>query len=164
MARPRKPASLKQGNSESKTELKHRAAIEERLMGDSDKLYIVPEYLNEDAKVYYKFMVEELEVSSILSNLDIPLLEQMADCLSRLRECDSILNQEGMQLRVTTTSGDSVPKPHPIIDTKHKYLNQFRALCTQLGMSPAARANLAGLRIEKQKEQDDPLLKILRGD
>lgn len=162
--RPRKPASLKQGNSETKAELKERAKMEERLMGDTDKLYHVPDYLNSDAQLYYEFMVKELEVSEILSNLDIPLLEQTADCLSRLKECDIMLNKEGMVQKVTSTVGEEVIKTHPIVDVKHKYLNQFRALCTQLGLSPAARAGLAGLKIEQQTEDNDPLLKILRGE
>ncbi|MDR4281764.1 P27 family phage terminase small subunit, partial [Bacillus subtilis KCTC 1028 = ATCC 6051a] len=48
------------------------------------------------------------------------------------------------------------------VATKQKYLNQFRALSTQLGLSPASRAQLAGLKIEQKNEEEDPLLKLLK--
>ena len=69
MARPRKPASLKQGKSETKEHLEARAKIEQKLKGSSDLIYNVPEQLDELAIEYYKFLIEELEDSNILSNL-----------------------------------------------------------------------------------------------
>ena len=46
MARPRKPATLKQGKSESKAQLEIRAEAERRLMGNDDLLQDVPDYLD----------------------------------------------------------------------------------------------------------------------
>lgn len=162
-ARPRKPASLKKGKSETKTELKKRAEAEEQLMGSTDKLHKTPEHLSEMSRIYYRFLVEELEVSDILSNLDIPLLEQTADCLCRLRECDERINREGMIISYVNGVGEEILKTHPIVDVKHKYLSQFRALCTQLGLSPASRASLAGMKVEQKEKNADPLLQILKG-
>jgi P27 family predicted phage terminase small subunit len=163
MPRPRKPASLKKGKSETKTELQAREEIEKRLMGNNDKIKEVPDYLDPLAQVYYKFLVEELEISDILSNLDIPLLEQTADCLSKIRQCDEILNEEGLVIYQTDRYGNLQIKEHPAVNTKQKYLNQFRILANQLGLSPASRAQLAGLKLEQQEQKEDPLLKILNG-
>ncbi|PHE70491.1 phage terminase small subunit P27 family [Bacillus wiedmannii] len=163
MARPRKPASLKQGNSESQAQLEIRAEAEKRLMGNDNLLQDVPDYLDELAQAYYKFLVHELEISDILSNLDIPLLEQTADCLSKMRQADDIINEEGIIIKQTDRYGNEMIKEHPAVGTKQKYLNQFRALSTQLGLSPASRAQLAGMKIEKKEEDEDPLLKVLRG-
>ncbi|MEK5205248.1 phage terminase small subunit P27 family [Bacillus sp. FSL R10-2789] len=163
MARPRKPASLKQGKSETQAQLEIRAEAEKRLMGNDNLLQEVPDYLDELAQAYYKFLVHELEISDILSNLDIPLLEQTADCLSKMRQADDIINEEGIIIKQIDRYGNEMIKEHPAVGTKQKYLNQFRALSTQLGLSPASRAQLAGMKIEKKEEDEDPLLKVLRG-
>lgn len=162
MARARKPASLKQGKSESKAQLEIRAEAEERLRGNTDLFKDVPEHLDELAQEYYHFIVTELEISDILSNLDIPLLEQTADCLSKMRQADEIINEEGIIIKQLDRYGNEIIKEHPAVGTKQKYLNQFRALSNQLGLSPASRAQLAGMKIEKKEEEEDPLLQILR--
>jgi P27 family predicted phage terminase small subunit len=162
MARPRKPASLKKGKSETKAQLEIRAEAEKRLMGKDDLLHDVPDYLDPLAKAYYKFLTTELEISDILSNLDIPLLEQTSDCLSKMRQCDDILNEEGLILEAMDRYGSLQIKEHPAVGTKQKYLNQFRALSTQLGLSPASRAQLAGMKVEQKEEDNDPLLQILK--
>ena len=163
MARPRKPASLKQGHSETKAQLEIRAEAEERLKGNTNLFREIPEHLDELAKEYYYFIVTELEISDILSNLDIPLLEQTADCLSKMRQADEIINAEGIIIRQQDRYGSELIKEHPAVGTKQKYLNQFRALSTQLGLSPASRAQLAGMKVDEQEENEDPLLQILRG-
>lgn len=162
MARARKPASLKQGNSESKAQLELRAQEEEKLKGNTDQFRDVPEHLDDLAKEYYLFLVSELEISDILSNLDIPLLEQTSDCLSKMRQADDIINSEGIMIRATDRYGTEIVKEHPAVATKQKYLNQFRAMSQQLGLSPSSRAQLAGMKIEKKEEEEDPLLKILK--
>ena len=68
MARPRKPASLKKGKSETKAQLEARAEQEQKLKGNTNLFENIPEHLDELAKQYYKFLVTELEISNILSN------------------------------------------------------------------------------------------------
>lgn len=163
IARPRKPASLKQGKSESQEQLKIRAEEESKLMGNVDLINFVPDYLDDLAQSYYKFLISELEISNILSNLDIPLLEQTADSLSKMRQCDDIINVEGLIISIPDRYGNDMIKEHPAVSTKQKYLNQFRALSTQLGLSPSSRAQLAGMRIEDKEVQEDPVLQALQG-
>jgi P27 family predicted phage terminase small subunit len=163
MARQRKPASLKQGKSESKAQLEIRAEAERRLMGNDDLLHDVPDYLDPLAQAYYLFLITELEISDILSNLDIPLLEQTADCLSKMRQADDIINEEGILVTQIDRYGTSVTKEHPAVATKQKYLNQFRAMSQQLGLSPSSRAQLAGMKVEQKEEEADPILQLLRG-
>lgn len=115
MVRPRKPASLKQGKSESKAQLEIRAEAEERLKGNTDLFKDVPEHLDELAQEYYYFIVTELEISDILSNLDIPLLEQTADCLSKMRQADEIINEEGIIIKQQDRYGNELIKEHPAV-------------------------------------------------
>ena len=164
MARPRKPASLHTGNKYNSAQKAELAEAEKRMQGNTDLLKNIPEHLDILAQVYYAFIIKELEISNILSNLDIPLLEQTADSLSKMRTCDNIINEEGLLIRTVDRYGNDLIKEHPIVGTKNKYLNQFRALSTQLGLSPSSRALLTNLHIEKQEIDDDPLLKILRGE
>ncbi|RFP78059.1 phage terminase small subunit P27 family, partial [Bacillus subtilis KCTC 1028 = ATCC 6051a] len=81
---------------------------------------------------------------------------------SKMRQADEIINKEGLILNTIDRYGNALIKEHPAVATKQKYLNQFRALSTQLGLSPASRAQLAGLKIEQKNEEEDPLLKLLK--
>ena len=164
MAAPRKPASLRTGNNQNKEQLDILAEAEKKLQGNTDLLKETPEHLDPLAKVYYRFIIKELEISNILSNLDIPLLEQTSDSLSKMRQCDEILNESGLLLKTVDRYGNEILKEHPIVNTKQKYLNQFKSLSNQLGLSPSSRSLLTDLTIEKQEEDSDPLLAILRGE
>lgn len=97
MARQRKPSSLKKGNSENKRQLAEREAIERQLMGNSDDVKSIPEYLSEEEKVYYRWLTEEIEICGIITNLDKPLLEQTANCLWVMHQCDSHIREKLLQ-------------------------------------------------------------------
>jgi P27 family predicted phage terminase small subunit len=163
MAKPRKPAALKQGKSETKAELKVREEQEQRLMGSADMIKNVPDYLDPLAKAYYKFLVTELEISGLLTNLDIKLIEQTSDSMSKLRQCDDIINREGIIIRQVDRYGNEIMKEHPAVKSKMSYLNAFKTLSSQLGMSPTSRAQLAGMQIQAKEEEQDPLLQLLKG-
>lgn len=163
MARARKPASLKAGKSETKKQLAVREEIERQLLGNTDKVKQIPEHLDELGKIYYQYLVDELEISGILSNLDIPILEQTAHCLSKIRECDENLDKDGLVVTKIDRYGHENQVKNPYVDIKMAYLNQFRALANQLGLSPSSRASLAGKQMEKKIEEEDPVLKILKG-
>lgn len=162
MARPRKPAAVKAGKSETKAHLEERQEIEKEIKGNSDKIYNIPEQLDDLGKEYYMFLIEELEASNILSNLDIPVLTQTADSLSKMEQADDIIKREGIIYSTYDRFDNEIPKEHPAVGIKQKYLNQFRALSTQLGLSPSARASLSEMKIQAKKEDEDPVLKILK--
>lgn len=162
MARPRKPAAVKAGKSETKEHLKQREAIEDEMKGNTEKIYNVPIQLDELGQEYYKFLIDELEASNILSNLDIPLLTQTSDALSKMEQADDIINEKGMIYITYDKFDNEIPKEHPAVGIKQKYLNQFRALSTQLGLSPSARASMSEMKIQAKKEDEDPVLQILK--
>lgn len=162
MARPRKPASLKQGKSETKQHLEAREEVEQSLKGRSDLVFSVPNQLDELGEAYYRFLVEELRDANILSNLDIPILTQTADALSKMETADEIIKREGLIWEKEDKYGNIEPKEHPAVGIKQKYLNQFRALSTQLGLSPSSRASLAEMNMQKEEDEEDPVLKVIR--
>lgn len=164
MARPRKPASLKQGKSESKEHLDERADFEEEIRGDADKLRNIPSSLDDLGAKYYVFIIDELEISGVLANLDIPIITQAADSLSKMDQLDEILKVSPMIYDTYDKMGNLIPKEHPAIGAKMKYMTQFRALATQLGLSPSSRAQLAEMNMNKKSDEEDPLLKALGED
>ena len=164
MSRARKPASLKKGKSETKEQLQRREEIERQLMGNSDDVKSIPEYLSDEEKIYYTWLVNEIEISGILTNLDKPLIEQTANCLHVMRQCDDHIRTNGILVPKIDRFGNMAEKENPCIKVKLNYQTKYAALCNQLGLSPAARSALAGKQMEAKQTEEDPLLKVLRGE
>lgn len=162
MVRPRKPAQVKAGKSETKEHLNERSKVEEQMAGNNDRIKDVPETLDSLGKEYYKILIGDLSEAAFLSNLDIPLLTQTADCLSKMQQADEIIDEDGIMYVTYDKMGNKIPKEHPMVGTKQKYLNQYRALCTQLGLSPSARASLSEMKVQAAKNEEDPVLQILK--
>ena len=164
MGRTRKPASLKAGKSETKEQLKRREALEKQLMGDTSNVQNIPEELTEEQAVYYKWLIREIEICGLITNLDIPLLVQTATTIDAIRICDDVLRRDGLFVEVYDKYGNLEVKEHAANKTKQSYMGKYGQLCNQLGLSPSARASLAGKKIEAKEEQEDPVLKALRGE
>jgi P27 family predicted phage terminase small subunit len=94
--------------------------------------------------------------------LDVPILEQTADCLSKLKRAQEILNEEDIMIVTQDRYGNPKKQEHPMVHAKNVYLSQFRALCTQLGLSPASRAQLAGAKMQKKEEDEDPVMQLVK--
>ena len=156
MSRQRMPANLKQGKSETKAELEQRAAIEETLKGNTDKFRTPPDKITRLAQAYYEFLVNELEEAKILADLDIPLLTNISDVLAKIDMCKETIQAEGMFVTV-----NGIPKEHPAVNTKLKFLKEFRAMAGSLGLSPSARAAMAGDKMQAEEAANTELMKIL---
>ena len=163
MGKQRKPAGLKQGKSENKAQLAAREEMEKQLMGNSDDVNVIPEYLTDEEKIYYGWLVKEIEICGLISNLDKPLLEQTANCLWVMHKCDMHIRANGVLVSKSDRFGLIEEKENPSIKIKLAYQAKYSSLCNQLGLSPAARASLAGKKIEAKEDAADPLLQVLRG-
>ena len=164
MARLSKPSSLRTDRKISKEELQKRMEIEQQLMGNSDDIKSIPDYLNEYETIYYKLLFNEVEISGLITNIDKPLLEQVANCLFIMKECDNHINDNGILVGKTDRYGNFEEKENPCIKIKLNYMSKYASLCNQLGLSPAARATLAAKAIQRAQDEADPLLQILRDD
>lgn len=162
IARPRKPAAVKSGKSETKEHLKERQKVEEKMAGNNDLVNQIPDQLDKLGKKYYKFLIEQLSEADFLSNLDVPLLTQTSDCLSKMEQADAAIEKNGIIYYTVDKFGNDIPKEHPAVGIKQKYLTQFRALSTQLGLSPSARASLSEMKVQAKKDDEDPVLKLLK--
>lgn len=63
MARPRKPATVKAGKSETKEDLNERAEVEKEMAGNDDLVWIVPDDIDDYAQEYYQFLINEFSES-----------------------------------------------------------------------------------------------------
>lgn len=164
MAKQKTPAYLRaetKSHHHNKKELEAMVKREEQLRGDNDMIHQPPETLSDLGKLYYLFIVRELDKRNILSNLDIPMVEQAADCLDKMQIADEMLNKDGMFIQARDSRGNEFLKEHPAVATKQKYLNQFRFVAGQLGMSPSSRAQMAQADVEAKVEEAKPLNKIM---
>lgn len=132
-------------------------------MGDSDDVKNVPDYLTDEEKIYYSWLIKEIEISGIITNIDKPLIEQVANCLYIMRQCDDHIRQNGILVRKVDRYGNVEDKENPSIKVKLNYQTKYAALCNQLGLSPAARSALAGRQLEAKQQEEDPLVQALKG-
>lgn len=162
MARMSKPSSIRKGKDLNKEELSRREEIEKRLMGSDDNVENIPEHLQEEEQIYYKWVVSELKETGVLTNIDIPLIEQVAHCIHIMRLCSDEISMNGILVDGADKYGNPIPKENPAIKIELNYMSKYGQLCNQLGLSPSARANLASKKIEKKEEEQDPLLQALK--
>ena len=159
MARAPKPVEL-QTRHFTNAEIETRKAAEERLKGANNLIYKPPKHLSREEKKVYMFLVNELQASGILCNLDINILEQTVDSICRMKECNDLINQHGILIK--RANGDLVKNP---ACTAYKdYNGIFNKCCMELGLSPSGRARLAQVNLNAKQDEEDPLLQALRGD
>lgn len=165
MAKQKTPAYLRletNSHHNNKEDLEKMIKREEQLRGDNNLIHDPPETLSEIGKGYYLFIVKQLDKNKVLSNLDIPMVEQAADCLDKMQIVDDILNEDGMFIQARDSKGNEFLKEHPAVKTKMQYLNQFRFLSGQLGMSPSSRAQMAQADVEAKVEEAKPLNELMK--
>lgn len=151
MARPCKSVNA-MSKKLTKEEKEVRKETENKLKGEADKIS-PPKYLNKNQKKIFRNIVKELKESGILGNLDIYILSTCAISLDRMQTIEGKINE----------------KPDLIYSkdlrlANDKYTKDFFRCCNELSLSPQARAKFANINLEAEKEKEDPLLKVLRGD
>jgi P27 family predicted phage terminase small subunit len=150
MGRPNKSVKLLSKNL-TKEEKETRESFENKIKGNGDKIK-PPKYLTNDQKKIFQFIVDELEVSGILGNLDIYLLETAAIAIDRIQTIELYINEDIDNL---------INKS--LMSAKDKYSKDFFKCCTELCLSPQSRAKLGNLNIKAHEDSEDPLLRILNG-
>ena len=149
MPRPAKALSS-QSSHLTKNEIKARENTEEKLKGKNDKL-TPSNYLNDRQKEIFEYILDNLEESRILGNLDIFVLHQTAICIERLESMEKEINKN---IEVLKTSSYK--------SARDMYSKEFFRCCNELCLSPQSRAKLSISKIPKKEEPKT--LKDLLGD
>lgn len=163
MGRRKVPGLLKTGETETRKQKLERHDVEQTLINSDDIIYLVPDHLPDMAKMYYQFIIDELKAVEILANIDQPLIEQTALCLSTIRECDDKIAELGLFYEEMDRYGHVKMTENIAVKTKLNYLAKYNQFCASLGMSPSSRASLAAKKIEMKQNEEDPLIQILKG-
>lgn len=152
MARPCKSAKLLTECSQTKEEIEERIEFEKRLQGDNDKL-VPPEFLNQRQILLFEYIKSELEESGLLGNLDVWILSKCCIAIDRLQEIEEKVNKKpALMFR------------KEIMSTKDKYDKDFYRCCNELSLSPQSRAKLSNLNLLAKENEEDPLMKVMRGE
>lgn len=158
MARASKPVDL-QSSHLTKEEIQQRKQAEQKLKGNDDLVYKPPKNLSRDEKKLYKFLVQELQASGILNNLDITILETTVDAIVRMQECKKLLDEHGL----VTSKKDGTLIRNPASTIYKDYNAIFNKCCMEIGLSPSSRAKLSVINVKKEQDNQDPLLQVLNG-
>lgn len=150
MARPAKSVATMSKNL-TKEEKETRLKVEEKLKGGANKI-TPPKHLNKEQKKIFRNIVNELEASGVLGNLDIYILSTCSIALDRIQSIETMINAE----------------PGLIADkdlrmANDKYTKDFFRCCNELSLSPQSRAKIGNIALQTQQEKQDPLLKLLSG-
>ena len=127
-----------------------RLEREDTIKGARDKLY-PPGHLTDKQVEIFNYILNELEESEILGNLDVYILATCAIAIDRLIEIESRINKD-FRLTLNNT----------LRAAKAEYSKDFYRCCNELSLSPQSRAKLANLN--QNKKEDDPLLQALKDD
>ena len=160
MARPPKPFSVIEGHR-SKEEKEARRKAEESLRGLDDEIEKVPSWLDKDAKKIYRWMIKQLKEIGILTNLDIEIIAICADAQSKMHQANKIIQDQGLIVEHINRSGATTYIENPAIKIFQKYQQIYQKNIAELGLSPSARAKMSLIKLEQDKDKQDPLLKIL---
>lgn len=148
MARPSKSVNVTSKHMSNK-EREIRKQTEEALKGGNDKIK-PPTYLNANAKKIFKYIVEQMKASNILSNLDVYILTECAIAIDRIQEAEKILNNDIFNKEA--------------LRLKESYMKEFFRHMSELCLSPQSRAKLGNLTLNAKMNAKDPLLEALKDD
>ena len=129
MARPAKSVNVMAKNLTNE-ERQARTETEEKLRGGKDKL-VPASYLNKRQKEIFSFILEELDESKILGNLDTFILNQTAIAIERLETIEKEINKDKDWFSVTSNR-----------TKREMYSKDFFRCCNELCLSPQSRAKI----------------------
>lgn len=150
MARPTKSVKTMSKNL-TKEEKEIRLETEQKLRGGADNIS-PPKHLNARQRKIFQYIVQELEASKILGNLDIYILGTAAIAIDRLQQIEKMINKD-----INKTFDKNILK------AKAEYTKEFFRCCNELSMSPQSRAKLGKINVQVKQKEEDPLLKVLKG-
>lgn len=134
----------------TKAEKDTRKAAEESVKLDASQLKPAKGMTAAQRKIF-RTLLGHLEKTRILSNLDADTLSQAAIIIDRMHEIDIRINEV-----------PDLVLDKDIMDIKDKVFRQYMKICAELYLSPAARAKMGALAANSQKEEQDPLIRVLR--
>ncbi len=126
-----------------------RAAAESRI--SDGKLPTPPKYLSKEQRAIFNQIRKLLKDSGILCRLDSYVLTRFSIAVDRLTYIEQEINDDPDLLR-----------DKELMASKDKYTKDFFRCCSELCLSPQARAKMALASLNAEKDKQDPLLEVLK--
>lgn len=163
MARPRKNVTALQGDY-TKEAMQERLQHEARLKGNSDNI-VAPDFILDDEIALAKFnqLVEELNASEVISNVDTDLLAVYSDCWSKYVNATKMLYVQEMIEFQENKLGAFTKTVNPYVKIQNTYSDKLMKISSLFGLSPADRSKIAHLNPSSKEEVEDPLTALLKG-
>lgn len=150
MPRPAKPVEL-QSKHNTKSDIKKRQSVQNSLKGDSS--CIVPPYkLSESQLNIFNKIRDVYNSVDLIGELDVYTLAEGAVVIDRLQQLEMMINNDPTLLT-----------DKEIMMIRKGYTQDYYRLCNELGLSPQSRAKLGSLSLQKDKQNNDTLLQLLKG-
>ena len=101
-----------------------------------------PAWLSGEARREWRRVVPELERLGLLTLVDRVALAGYCQGWSRLRQCEQIIDKEGLTYTTHSAQGGTMVRPRPEVSMGQKYLAQLRAFCVEFGLTPSSRGRM----------------------
>ena len=149
MPRPAKPIELQTCHN-TKSDIQKRKFMQNSLKGDN--ACIVPPYRLSDSQLNIFNKIRDVyNKVDLIGELDIYTLAECAVVIDRLQVLEMMINDNPDLL----TDKD-------IMSIRKGYTQDYYRLCNELGLSPQSRAKLGSLSLQKDKQNNDKLLTLLK--
>lgn len=113
-------------------------------------LPVKPDELSEDAAWLWDRVIEQMQSTGLLKPIDAASLEALCETFARYREAVRFRRE-----RALLSSNSQGVVAAPWIGIEERASKEFRAWCSEYGLTPAAERNLAG-RDGDPGDQDNP--------
>ena len=109
-------------------------------------------------KPILSYVIDNLKESGInVCNLDRPLIETTADCLSRIYIARKAIDEQGMVFE-----HDGKRTTNPYVKIHLDYMTKLTQLTSRLGLDPSSRSTLASLHVENKEEEQDEVMQLIK--
>lgn len=135
-----KPVTSLQGHK-SKAEREVRAKAEEKLKGNSDKVF-APRWLDKEAKKEFNRVAKELKSIKLINNLDVTVLAIYCDAYSNFVKLTKQIQEEGATISYTNAKGATNEIVSPKVQAQQKYTDTIMKCASKMGLSISDRLKL----------------------
>lgn len=136
----------------TKEEYESRKEAEQQIRGNTDK--IKPDKnLTDNQVLIFDYIVNELAAAELLGNLDIFILNKFAIAVDRINYIEDRINKN-----------PALALKREVQAFKKLYDTDFKTCISELPLSPQSRAKISNINVNSQKNKDDELMKILKGE
>ena len=126
---------------------------------DGGKGIRIPAHLGKLGKESFRKLRDLLADRDFLDTADASLIELWAAAYEDWRDARKEVRDNGVTMEVEGSTGGWVTKKNPAVDVMSDAWKRMKSLVPEFGLSPSARAKLAGSSDEKD---EDPLEAFLK--